>query len=75
MKSYTHLLERIENKLENKIRDLKMEKLNFDLVKLKATETDVEIVFQTLGNRLFQGDGIGSVRLTEDDDEDEGSKQ
>ncbi len=32
----------IENKLENKIRNLKLEQLNFDLEKLKSAETDVD---------------------------------
>ncbi len=37
------LINSLENKLENRIRELKIEQLHFDIVQLKATETNVEI--------------------------------
>jgi ABC-2 type transport system permease protein len=63
------LLNEIENKLEKKIRDLKIEQLNFDVEKIKATETDVEIVTENFSGeksskigsilRMFAGGGFG----------------
>ena len=64
-----NLLEGLENKLENKIRDLKIEELNFDIAKLKTTETDVEIVSENFSGekssktgsilRMIAGGGFG----------------
>jgi len=53
------ILSNIENKLEKKIRDLKIAQLNFDIDKIKATETVVEI-----GTENFLGEKsskIGSI--------------
>jgi ABC-2 type transport system permease protein len=49
----------IENKLENKIRNLKIEQLNFDVEKIKATETTVSIATENfVGEKSSK---IGSV--------------
>ncbi|UMB61379.1 ABC transporter permease [Lutibacter sp. A80] len=63
------LLNEIENKLEKKIRDLKIEQLNFDVEKIKATETDVSITTENFSGeksskigsilRMFAGGGFG----------------
>ena len=53
------LLNSIENRLENRIRDLKIEQLNFDIVQLRATETNVEIATENfLGEKSSK---IGSL--------------
>ena len=53
------LLNSIENKLGNRIRDLKIEQLHFDIVQLKATETNVEIATENfLGEKSSK---IGSL--------------
>ena len=63
------LLGDIENKLEKKIRDLKIEQLNIDVAKIKATETNVDIVTENFSGeksskigsvlRMFAGGGFG----------------
>ena len=63
------LLGDIENKLEKKIRDLKIEQLNFDVFKIKATETTVDIITENFSGeksskigsilRMFAGGGLG----------------
>jgi ABC-2 type transport system permease protein len=53
------LLGDIENKLEKKIRDLKIEQLNFDVAKIKATETNVDIVTENFSGE--KSSKIGSV--------------
>ena len=53
------LLNDIENKLEKKIRDLKIEQLNFDVAKIKATETDVEITTENFSGE--KSSKIGSI--------------
>lgn len=54
-----NLLSSIENKLEKKIRNLKIEQLNFDVDKIKATETTVEIATENfIGEKSSK---IGSV--------------
>jgi ABC-2 type transport system permease protein len=63
------LLGDIENKLEKKIRDLKIEQLNFDVAKIKATETTVDIITENFSGeksskigsilRMFAGGGFG----------------
>ena len=63
------LLSSIENKLENKIRNLKIEQLNFDLDKIKATETSVTIATENFAGekssktgsvlRMIAGGGFG----------------
>jgi ABC-2 type transport system permease protein len=53
------LLNSIENKLENRIRDLKIEQLHFDIARLKSTETNVEIATENfLGEKSSK---IGSL--------------
>ncbi len=53
------LLNSIENKLGNRIRDLKIEQLHFDIVQLKSTETNVEIATENfLGEKSSK---IGSL--------------
>jgi ABC-2 type transport system permease protein len=64
-----NLLSSIENKLEKKIRNLKIEQLHFDVDKIKATETTVEIATENfvgeksskIGSilRMFAGGGFG----------------
>lgn len=64
-----NLLERIENKLENKIRNLKIELLHIDIDKLKTTETEIEIVSENFSGekssktgsilRMIAGAGFG----------------
>jgi ABC-2 type transport system permease protein len=54
-----NLLSSIENKLEKKIRNLKIEQLNFDVDKIKATETTVEIATENfVGEKSSK---IGSI--------------
>jgi len=53
------LLNSIENKLENRIRDLKIEQLHFDIVQLKATETNVEIATENFSGE--KSSKIGSL--------------
>ncbi len=54
-----NLLGSIENKLEKKIRNLKIEQLHFDVDKIKATETTVEIATENfVGEKSSK---IGSV--------------
>ena len=53
------LLSSIENILENKIRNLKIEQLNFDLDKIKATETSVSIATENFAGE--KSSKIGSV--------------
>ena len=53
------ILNEIENKLEKKIRDLKIEKLNFDVAKIKATETDIEITTENFSGE--KSSKIGSL--------------
>ena len=63
------ILNSIESKLENKIRNLKIEQLNFDVDKIKATETSVTITTENfvgeksskIGSvlRMFAGGGFG----------------
>ena len=63
------LLSEIENKFEKKIRDLKIEQLHFDIDKIKATETNVEIATENFSGeksskigsilRMFAGGGFG----------------
>jgi ABC-2 type transport system permease protein len=53
------LLGDIENKLEKKIRDLKIEQLNFDVAKIKATETTVDIITENFSGE--KSSKIGSV--------------
>ncbi|NLP56706.1 ABC transporter permease [Lutibacter sp. B1] len=53
------VIESIENKLENKIRNLKIEQLHFDIEKIKAADTDVEIIAENfLGEKSSK---IGSI--------------
>jgi ABC-2 type transport system permease protein len=53
------LISAIENKLERKIRDLKIEQLNFDIEKIKAAETKVEIASENFSGE--KSSKIGSV--------------
>lgn len=54
-----NLISSIENKLENKIRNLKIEQLNFDLDKIKAAETSVSIATENFAGE--KSSKIGSV--------------
>ncbi|WP_299525322.1 ABC transporter permease [uncultured Lutibacter sp.] len=54
-----NLLSEIENKLEKKIRDLKIEQLHFDIDKIKATETNVVIVTENFSGE--KSSKIGSL--------------
>jgi len=63
------LIDGIENKLEKKIRDLKIEQLNVDIDKIKATETNVNIASENFSGeksskigsilKMFAGGGFG----------------
>jgi ABC-2 type transport system permease protein len=53
------LLTSIENKLENKIRDLKIEQLQVDIEKIKAADTKVEMVSENFSGE--KSSKIGSV--------------
>lgn len=54
-----NLLNNIENKIEKKIRDLKIEQLNFDVAKIKATETNVDIITENFSGE--KSSKIGSI--------------
>ncbi|NQV78502.1 MAG: ABC transporter permease [Lutibacter sp.] len=64
-----NLISDIENKVEKKIRDLKIEQLNFDIDKIKATETKVHIASESFSGeksskigsllRMAAGGGLG----------------
>ncbi len=54
-----NLLSEIENKLEKKIRDLKIEQLHFDIDKIKETETNVDIVTENFSGE--KSSKIGSL--------------
>ncbi|GGK59995.1 MULTISPECIES: ABC transporter permease [Flavobacteriaceae] len=54
-----NLLGSLENKLEKKIRNLKIEQLNFDLDKIKATETSVSIATENFAGE--KSSKIGSI--------------
>jgi ABC-2 type transport system permease protein len=63
------LLGEIENKLEKKIRDLKIEQLNIDVAKIKKAETNVDIIAENFSGeksskigsilKMFAGGGFG----------------
>lgn len=63
------LLGEIENKLEKKIRDLKIEQLNIDVAKIKEAETNVDIIAENFSGeksskigsilKMFAGGGFG----------------
>mgnify|MGYP000061521283 CR=1 FL=1 len=54
-----NLISDIENNLERKIRNLKIEQLHFDVEKIKKTETDVEIATENFSGE--KSSKIGSV--------------
>jgi len=64
-----NLIEGLENKLEKRIRDLKIEQLNVDIDKIKATETKVNIASENFSGeksskigsilKMFAGGGFG----------------
>lgn len=54
-----NLISAIENKLEKKIRDLKIEQLNIDINQVKSAETDVEITSENFSGE--KSSKIGSI--------------
>ena len=54
-----NLISSIENKLERKIRNLKIEQLNIDVEQIKATETDVDITTENFSGE--KSSKMGSV--------------
>lgn len=54
-----NLLRSIENKLERKIRDLKIEQLDIDIAEIKAAETNVEIASENFSGE--KSSKIGSI--------------